>query len=295
MALRVLLALGKQARRGPQSSTSGGGWWLPVPVPIPEACFFLHPHPNSTSVRGAGRGQAASRGRGRAGGKTWGTHSHSKTAVLQCVSGVRVEDQPGGPCPEKHFINKQCHCPFQADIERPFRRPGGRGRPRVRELQLARTYCPCSRHLGSLAGGQGWVFGAKELLGFAIQAGAIVWVLNSRAKAWVTLWALTNGSSSCPLQEEPPDEASGSGVRREWQKAEPPRAAPLLSTGRPERLGHGRAIPFSPRKAGWLPIPGSEAHKSWLMVTAKLWAAPSGQYKPPCELRFPAVDPAWGP
>lgn len=193
-------------------------------------------------MRGAGRGQAASRGRGRAGGKTWGAHSHSKTAALQCVTGVRVEDQPGGPCPEKHFINKQCHCPFRADMEGPFRRPGREGhRPRIRELQLARSYCPSSRHLRSLAGGaQGWVFGAKELLGFASQAGAVVWVLNSGAKAWVTLWVLTAGSISCPLQEGPPDEASGSGVQREWRKAEPPRTAPLLSTGRPERPGRGQ-------------------------------------------------------
>lgn len=98
------------------------------PRPRPRGLLLSpSPHPNSTPVRGAGRGQAASRGRGRAGGKTWGAHSHSKTAALQCVSGVRVEDRPGGPCPEKHFINKQCHCPFQADMERPFRRPGREG------------------------------------------------------------------------------------------------------------------------------------------------------------------------
>lgn len=28
---------------------------------------------------------------------------------------------------------------------------------------------------------------------------------------------------------------------------------------------------------------------------SQLWAGPSGQHKPPWELRFPAVDPAWGP
>lgn len=57
----------------------------------------------------------------------------------------------------------------------------------------------------------------------------------------------------------------------------------------------GQAIPFSPKEAGWLPIPGSVAHTSWLMVTSKLWAAPSRQHKPPWDPRFPAVDPAWGP
>lgn len=61
---------------------------------------------------------------------------------------------------------------------------------------------------------------SQRLPGHVSQAGAVVWVLDSGAKACATLWGLTAGSSSCPLQGEPPGEASGRGIRREWRKAE---------------------------------------------------------------------------
>lgn len=92
---------------------------------------------------------------------------------------------------------------------------------------------------GLAEGGQVWMFGAKGLPGLVSQAKAFVRVPASQAETSAALWGLTARSNSCPLQEEPPDEASGS------------------------RIG---------REASWPPAHGSNAHKSCLMVTSKLWA-----------------------
>lgn len=78
LALSLLLALGTQARRGPEPLPQGEGGGVPslgLLLPPP-------PHLESTPVRDARRGQAACRGRWKASGKTWGACSHSKTTAL---------------------------------------------------------------------------------------------------------------------------------------------------------------------------------------------------------------------
>lgn len=81
---------------------------------------------------------------------------------------------------------------------------------------------------------------SQRLPGFASQAGAVVWVLDSGAKACATLWGLTAGSSSCPLQEELPGEASGRGIRREWRKAE--LSAQCSASAQHEQAGEARTV-----------------------------------------------------
>lgn len=91
---RLLLALGTQARRRPEPSTSGEGGGVPSPgLLLPPS-----PHLDATPVRAAGKG-------GRQVGRLGAPAAVQRP--LLWVSGVRVEDQPGGPCPVKPFINKQ--------------------------------------------------------------------------------------------------------------------------------------------------------------------------------------------
>lgn len=117
------------------------------------------------------------------------------------------------------------------------------------------------------------MFGAKGLPGLVSQAKAFVRVPASQAETSAALWGLTARSNSCPLQEEPPDEASGSRIGREWPRGQScQRSAPLLNPGRPEGPGQHLSNSILRREASWPPAHGSNAHKSCLMVTSKLWA-----------------------
>lgn len=129
----------------------------------------------------------------------------------------------------KRFINKHDAVPprpTQTDPQAQTTAPGA----------LARTYCPSSRHLGSLAGRSlGWVFEAKGLAGFVSQAGGLCVGsgLPGRDLCCV-VGSHKSGNSSCPLQEQSPAEASGSRYGG-MERTELPSAVRLCSA----RAGQG--------------------------------------------------------
>lgn len=99
--LRVSWLWVPRQERGLRHLPHGEGGFL---SPRPASPFTSPPRFHSCE-RCRERRQANSRGRG---GRWEGLGCpQPKTTALQCVSGVRVEDRPGGPCPAMHFINKQ--------------------------------------------------------------------------------------------------------------------------------------------------------------------------------------------
>nr|KAF6444319.1 hypothetical protein HJG59_008610 [Molossus molossus] len=150
---------------------------------------------------------------------------------------------------------------------------------------LVGTYCPSGRHPGSLAGrGLGGCLEPKDSQALWAKLGVFVWVLDSQAETCAALRGpITGGAAPALYRGSPqlrPQEVSTEGCKGQSCPAQ--RASARSGQAKGPASG---AIPVSSRGAGWLPTPGSEAHKSWLMV---------GHHSP-LGCSFRTTQTCWGP